>query len=75
MIMLGKIKQKLTNFIDSRVQLYLSKDKKTENKKEDIIDMSMAEAEMQKQQKNLIDNLKYSFQKDFDSLTFEKAGK
>lgn len=76
--MLGKLKKKLTEFVDSRIKEYSKQSKSaTDNSKDEKdIDISMAEAESKKQHNGLIDNLKYSFQRDFSSLEYvNKEGK
>ena len=73
--MLGKIKQKLTNFIDGRIHKILSSKNKQAEDKLEYADVSMAEAELRKEQNDLIQNLQYSFQRDFDSLSYVKNGK
>ena len=76
--MLGKIKQKFANFVDSRIQNYNKTHKVAEDQKDNVefSDMSMAQAEAKRQQNNLLNNLKFSFQKDFSSLEYvNKEGK
>lgn len=73
--MLGKLKQKLTNFVDSRIQNYLSKDNNKEDTGYNVIDESMAEAENKRNKNSLTKNLLYSIQKDFNSLKYTKEGK
>ena len=69
--MLGKIKQKFANFVDSRIQNYNKTHKVAEDQKDNVEfdDMSMAEAEARKQQNSLLNNLRYSFQKDFSIIS------
>lgn len=76
--MLGKIKKKFTEFVDNRIKEYSKQSKGTATKDEELTeaDMSMAEAEAQKRHNSLIDNLKYSFQRDLSDLEYtNKEGK
>lgn len=78
MSMVGKLKQKITKFIDSRINSVLNIRLSTrikEDKATDSIDVSMAEAENKKEQNDLVKNLIYSIQRDFDSLRYTKEGK
>lgn len=70
--MLGKIKEKLTKYIDSRIANYFSN---KEVAKDAYDDISMAQAEAYGKSRDLVSNLKYSFQKDFSSLSYKKEGK
>ena len=73
--MLGKIKKKLEKFVDNRIVNYFSKNKKVEKEVEDEIDISIAEAENKRYNKDLTKNLIYSIQRDFNSLKYTKDGK
>lgn len=87
--MFGHYKQKIINFIDSRIQKYLETHKQAEPVKEKeksgffAGDISMAQAENKNRQeklKKLTENLKYSFQQGiekfgFDKMKYEKNGK
>lgn len=75
MSMVGNIKKKFEKFIDSRIINYFSKNKSVEKKAEDDIDVSMAEAENKREQNDLVKNLIYSIQRDFNSLRYIKEGK
>lgn len=69
--MLGKIKSKLANFVDSRIKQYISGLDKEEYK----ISNTETMADSEKSNSSLISNLKYSFQKDFDTLKYTRDGK
>ena len=76
--MLGNLKKKLTEFVDNRIKEFNKQSKGTAPKQEEELkeeDMSMAEAEAKKRQNSLIDNLKYSFQRDLSNLEYIKEGK
>ncbi len=76
--MLGNLKKKLTEFVDNRIKEFNKQSKGTAPKQKEELkeeDMSMAEAEAKKRQNSLIDNLKYSFQRDLSNLEYIKEGK